>query len=108
MIGPVCSATKIHSVVIEPDGTLLKCPRTVGQKEFVFGNISFTNEAYDRNFNKFDYLKKCLSKSCPLLPLCNGGCRFQAYVSSRNSAKTYCKSKFIEKINKGLVQLNFI
>lgn len=107
MIGPVCSATKIHSVIIEPNGDLLKCPRAVGYKEFVFGDIFSTTEAYDPNFNKFDYLKKCLSKNCPLLPLCNGGCRFQAYISSKNSAKPYCKKKFIEKINKGLVQLNF-
>ena len=106
-VGPVCTATKVNSVIIEPNGTLLKCPRAVGYKEFVFGDIFSTTEAYDPNYNQFDFLKKCLAKGCPLLPLCSGGCRFQAYVSSGSYSKPYCKSKFIEKVNKGLVQLNF-
>ena len=106
-VGPVCTATKVNSVIIEPNGTLLKCPRAVGYKEFVFGDIFSTTEAYDPNYNQFDFLKKCLAKGCPLVPLCNGGCRFQAYISSGSYSKPYCKSKFIEKINKGLVQLNF-
>lgn len=107
MIGPVCIATKVNSVIIEPNGDLLKCPRAVGYKEFVFGDIFSATEAYDPNFNQFDFLKKCLSKDCPLLPLCNGGCRFQSYLSSGSFSKPYCRSKFIEKVNKGLAQLNF-
>jgi len=105
--GPLCPATKIHSVVAEPNGDLLKCRHAVGYKEFIFGNISSTSEAYDPNYNKFGFLKKCLSKGCPLVPLCSGGCRFQAFLSSGSFSKPYCRSKFIEKVNKGLVQLNF-
>jgi len=105
--GPYCLATRIHSAVIEPNGDLRKCFITVGQKEFVFGNIFSTNECYDPNFDEFDYLKECLSKGCPFVPICGGGCRFQAYVSSGSLSKPYCQRKIIEKINKGLVQLNF-
>lgn len=105
--GPLCPATKIHSVAVEPNGDLLKCRHAVGYKKFIFGNISYTGEAYDPNYDKFGFLKKCLSKGCPLVPLCSGGCRFQAFLSSGSFSKPYCKSKFIEKVNKGLVKLNF-
>lgn len=107
LAGPWCTARKIHSAVIEPNGTLLKCISTVGREEFTFGDIFSTNETYDSNFSDFSYLEECLSKNCPFVPICGGGCRFEAYVSSGSLLKPHCQRKLIETINKGLVQLNF-
>jgi len=103
LAGPWCTARKIHSAVIEPDGTLLKCISTVGRKEFVFGDIFSTSKTYDSRFSNFSYLKECLSGDCPFVPICGGDCRFEAYIASGNLSRPHCRRELIEKINKGLV-----
>lgn len=42
MLGPWCVARDVHSVIIEPDGSLVKCFSGVGRKEFKFGDIDLT------------------------------------------------------------------
>ena len=105
--GPWCTARKIHSAVIEPDGSLLKCISMVGRKEFIFGDIFSTRETRDIDFENFYYLDKCLSKKCPFVPICGGGCRFEAYNNSGDLSKPYCQREMIEKINKNLLILKF-
>ncbi|MEA1936676.1 MAG: SPASM domain-containing protein [Patescibacteria group bacterium] len=107
LAGPWCTARAINSAVIEPDGSLLKCISTVGRKEFVFGNISSVKDTYDFHFNNFSYLEKCLSKECPFVPICGGGCRFNAYVDSGSLIEPHCQRELIETINKGLIKLSF-
>jgi uncharacterized protein len=105
--GPWCTARKIHSAVIEPDGNLLKCISTVGREKFVFGNINSIEKAVDSRFEKFDYLEECLSKKCPFVPICGGGCRFEAYNESGDLLSSHCQRKMIGKINKNLLKLKF-
>ena len=107
LAGPWCTARAINSAVIEPDGSLLKCISTVGRKEFIFGNIFSAKNTYDFRFNNFSYLEKCLSKECPFVPICGGGCRFNAYVDSDSLIEPHCQRELIETINKGLVELSF-
>lgn len=107
LVGPWCTARAINSATIEPDGTLLKCISTVGRDEFSFGNIYSANNTNDTRFTDFSYLDKCLSKDCPFVPICGGGCRFDAYVTMGNLIEPYCRKELVEKINKGLVRLNF-
>jgi len=106
-IGPVCVAQSNSSAVIQPNGSLLKCPRGIGHPEFTFGNIVSTKEISDPKFNLPTSLDSCFSKKCPLIPLCNGGCRLHGNISNKNSSKIHCRKIFIEKVNKGLLQLNF-
>ncbi len=107
MLGPWCSTRAIHSVVIEPNGSLLKCFSGVGRKEFIFGDINSKFTCNDPRFSDFAYLKECLQKECPYLPICGGGCRFEAFIHQGNIQKPYCQFNLIDKINKGLTRLNY-
>ncbi|MDP3057157.1 MAG: SPASM domain-containing protein [bacterium] len=107
LVGPWCTARAINSATIEPDGALLKCISTVGRDGFSFGNIDSTANTDDAKFMDFSYLDKCLSEDCPFVPICGGGCRFDAYVTIGSLLEPYCRRELVEKINKGLVKLNF-
>lgn len=111
MTGPWCVARSIHGVIIGPDGSLSKCVSGIGRKEFVFGNVS-SERSIEKvgktpQFSDFTYLKECLAKNCPFVPICGGGCRFDSFVASGNFRKPYCQRELLEKINKGLLRLNF-
>jgi uncharacterized protein len=107
MTGPWCTARDIHSVVIESDGSMNKCFSGIGRKEFIFGNIAFSKECCDYRLSNFSYLEKCFAKKCPYIPICGGGCRFEAFVHLKDIQQHYCQFKLIEGINKGLIQLNY-
>ncbi len=107
LVGPWCTARAVHSATIEPDGALLKCISTVGREGFPFGDIYSVNSTNDMRFSDFSYLDKCLSKDCPFVPICGGGCRFDAYVTTGSLTEPYCRKELVEKINKGLIRLNF-
>ncbi len=105
--GPWCTARKIHSAVILPNGNMVKCISLVGRDTFIFGNINNCNNLEDNQFTNFEYIDDCLEQNCPLVPICGGGCRFEAYLSRGNFFKPHCQRKMIENINKGLVLLNY-
>jgi len=105
--GPWCTARKIHSVVVLPKGDMLKCISLVGRKEFVFGNIGDCNNLEDKRFTNFEYIDDCLEENCPLIPICGGGCRFEAYLSKGSFSKPHCQRRMMEDINKGLIILNY-
>lgn len=107
MLGPWCSARAIHSVLIEPDGSLMKCFSGVGRKEFVFGNINCSSDCSDSRFSNFEYMEECFQKKCPYVPICGGGCRFEAFAYFGNFQKPFCQFNLIDKINKGLLCLNY-
>lgn len=107
MTGPWCTARDIHSVVIESDGSMNKCFSGVGRKEFIFGNIVSSKECYDYRLSNFSYLEECFAKKCPYVPICGGGCRFEAFVHLKDIQQHYCQFKLMEGINKGLIQLNY-
>jgi uncharacterized protein len=107
MAGPWCTARKIHSAVILPKGDMLKCISLVGRNEFFFGNIENCNNLEDKKFTNFEYIDTCLKDNCPLVPICGGGCRFEAYLSKGSFSKPHCQKRMIEEINKGLIILNY-
>lgn len=104
--GPWCVARKIHSAVILPKGGLLKCISLVGRDEFIFGDLN-CQSSLDEKFTDFKYVDDCLDNNCPFVPICGGGCRFEAYLSEGSFSEPYCQRDLIERINRGLVILNY-
>ena len=73
----VCSAYLLNHFVIMPNGDIYKCSKDVSAPESKVGDIySGIHESSECQWCSPDLPKKCLS--CELLPLCNGGCRFEA------------------------------
>jgi len=107
LVGPWCVARKIHSAIVDYNGRLFKCISLVGREEFSFGDIYSTKSTIDPKFNNFDYIKDCLYQKCPFVPICGGNCRFQSYINSGSFSKTFCQRELVERINKGLLKLNF-
>lgn len=74
-------------VVIGTEGEIYKCLDTVGQKQWIFGNISLKD-----NTEKTEWLSKWRSwtpdnmkdcRECVLQPLCNGGCPHNALFEDK-------------------------
>jgi uncharacterized protein len=105
--GPWCATRKTHSAVILPRGNIVKCISLVGRNDFIFGNINNCDNLEDEQFTNFEYISNCLEQNCPLVPICGGGCRFEAYLSKGDFSKPHCQRKMVETINKGLVLLNY-
>ncbi len=72
-----CTATRVNSVTVNPDGSLCKCWNQVGQSDEAYLKIdnmgSFKPENYYKwvTFNPFK-IESC--RNCKILPLCLGGC----------------------------------
>ncbi|HNY36231.1 MAG TPA: SPASM domain-containing protein [Candidatus Pacearchaeota archaeon] len=107
LAGPWCMARKIHSAVVLPKGGILKCISLVGRDKFIFNDIYNHVNLIDKRFTNFKYIDYCLNSNCPFVPICGGGCRFEAYLSTGSFSKPHCQKQLIENINKGLIILNY-
>ena len=74
-----CGMTTKNRFSIDADGTLYKCHRLSGKKQYscgnVFDGVNTSSEVYKlfRNITVFD--EEC--KNCNILPICQGGCKSQ-------------------------------
>ena len=110
--GPWCVAVAKHSAVMQPNGFLQKCFCTVGRPEYNFGHVSngYDNYTQDPRFEQFRRTNQCIEEKCAYLPVCGGGCIHDAIVANNGPAgfsKRFCQRKFVEKMNRGLLLLNY-
>jgi radical SAM protein with 4Fe4S-binding SPASM domain len=47
-------------------------------------------------------IEACIQKGCALLPVCGGGCHFERHIGS-----TTCSKSLLEKLNAGLLTLEY-
>lgn len=80
-----CTYHKETDLVVAPNGDLYNCISGVGREEFRICSYSeFLNSPIDflRRYSQFmendNTDNEC--KDCIYLPICNGGCRFNAYI----------------------------
>lgn len=108
--GPLCVAVAKHSAVLQPDGNLQKCFCTSGRKEFNFATIDVkpTSYAKDPRFEHWKRMDECVAERCSYLPICGGGCTFDAIVAQggeKGSSKRFCQKTLLKRMNKGLLGL---
>lgn len=106
--GP-CMSSEMDQLVIGPKGKIYKCIEMMGHENLSVGDIK--QRSYNQNYLKYieaNYLNWCLEETdCPLVPICAGGCRFQAYIKNGNSFGADCQRKFLENINAQLTLLKY-
>lgn len=108
--GPLCVATAKHTAVLQPDGNLQKCFCTSGRKEFDFANVDTKPTSYtkDARFEQWKRVEKCIEERCTYLPVCGGGCIFEAmvrYGSELGSVQRFCQKTLLDRMNRGLLLL---
>jgi len=113
LTGPWCVAIAKHSIVLQPDGSLQKCFCTVGRNEYNFGSIFDKSGALyfkDPRFEHFKRTEQCATERCPFIPLCGGGCIYNAiveYGGSIGSEQRFCQKTLLDKMNRGLLALTY-
>lgn len=107
MFDGMCTAKLDNSLVVSPDGSIFKCLSGVGRKEFCVGNINDGNKKLPNYLFKELY-RECLNKNCPFLPLCNTGCRFNAFIKNGNIRSIDCRKEILEDINTRLLRFKYI
>ncbi|MDD3821525.1 MAG: radical SAM protein [Bacilli bacterium] len=104
MFDGMCTAKLDNAMVISADGNIYKCLSGVGRKEFVVNTIDSNNYELP-NYLFLDLYEQCLEKQCEFLPLCNTGCRFNAYLKNKNINSIDCHQEWLKKINNKLLKI---
>lgn len=82
-----CYATCPNVFSVAPNGDIYKCHRALGRKEYASGNVRTgiqKNNAYKFFCNTSLTYDEC--KKCPILPICQGGCKINARLFSGKEA----------------------
>jgi len=81
-----CDALCKNSSVIDVDGSIYKCWGEIGNKFSSVGKLTKKDLVLNHNFEKWITYEPFEDKSClecPVLPMCMGGCVFNAVVVER-------------------------
>ncbi len=95
------------AIAIDPKGKLYKCNSLIGYPEFSVGDIRHNH--FNENFAEFGDLspwKKCAA-DCPYVPMCQGGCRFFAYLEHQDFSSLCCKRDYFDAIGPELIKLEY-
>lgn len=91
----VCMIDLAHELVVDCDGSLYKCPCFVGDERFRVGHLA-TGAPERADAYGWDRWHNAECLSCPYLPLCFGGCRYQSYQATGDAAALECRRPFFE------------
>lgn len=79
-----CGMLLKDRVVIDADGSFYKCHRLVGKKQYMCGNVFDGlqyNDVYNYYIDMTIHDEECMQ--CNLLPICQGGCKTNAFLYGR-------------------------
>ncbi|HCR52730.1 TPA: hypothetical protein DIV48_03770 [Candidatus Kaiserbacteria bacterium] len=109
--GPLCVATAKHSAILQPDGNLQKCFCTSGRKGFNISNVAVQPLTYtkDARFEQWKRTEQCIKERCAYLPVCGGGCTFDAIVKhgEHGGGNRFCQKILLDRMNRGLLRLMY-
>ena len=95
-------------ITIDPQGVIYKCNALVGYPEFSLGNVKDSGLLAERcqDFLNIEAWNKC-PLDCPYIPMCQGGCRFYAYLEHQNFSALSCKREYFDQIIPDLIKLEY-
>jgi len=94
-----CIFVQKHHVVIDWSGDLYKCSFTMGNSEMRAGDVvQGFNENNERMLASVSTVEWCKERRCAYIPLCGGGCRYEAFNSSGSYEVPNCKAELIDAV----------
>lgn len=103
-MGPSACRIEIeNNIVINYDGSILKCPAFMGLDGFSTGNVKTGIKDYHES-HKLDLWKKEECLDCEYLPMCYGGCRYLKLLRDGNIDGVDCKKPQLDATLETLVK----
>jgi uncharacterized protein len=94
----VCPLGRVHGgVTIDSAGQLYACNSMLGHPELSVGNVRDGFNDKRREFIDLDVGLKCPFE-CRYLPVCNGGCRFMAFLGTGRMDAPDCKKEYLDRV----------
>jgi len=102
-----CPAIYESSFLINPLGDLYKCPAFLMRKESAIGSVfSQTTNSLNQAFVEGEPWRDC--DDCSFLPICCGGCRYEAYEKHNDfENQRVCYKQYYEKVGTKLLALDY-
>lgn len=95
------------SLTIDSMGNIFNCHRLLGHEEYASGNVFNGRIVNDISFYYANpYLKEEECSMCPLLPLCQGGCKYRAFKYGKEHACTIVKGAIKDLIKRAFEEIN--
>lgn len=94
-----CIFSEKHHYVIDYYGNIYKCTFTIGNKDFIVGTVfNGFNWRCDDILSSRKVIDTCYKKNCSYIPICGGGCRYEAWAKTGSYHSINCKKEIIETI----------
>ena len=98
-----------RDVAIGPDGNIYACPAAVGNPDFITSELNGTKKLlYNKTYHDklLDYPEECLD--CKYLPLCLGGCPYEAYSQTGSIHNKFCAKEYYDNYLDELIKLESV
>lgn len=99
-----CGMNLSCRIVVNADGTLYKCHRLVGKKDFAVGNVFDGEDMSNEHLNFFHdiHITDDDCRNCDILPICQMGCSYSRFTYGKEQ-----KCNRIRQVKSELVQLYY-
>lgn len=87
----ICGMLLPNHFVIDPDGKLYTCPAFLGRDEYQSGDVNHFDDTDVHELQNLDLNRECLE--CVYVPICAGGCRFNALIEHGDIQAASCKKE---------------
>lgn len=106
-IDSACENMMENSYTISSNGDIYMCPGFIGIENLKIGNIaSGIDDIKYKQLLEINHWNKCIG--CEYLPVCQGGCKMCAYVSTNKFNSIYCRKEFLNTIYPEFLKYKFL
>ncbi len=102
-----CNVVQENCFVIDWSGDIFNCSFTMLEKGMSCGSVvdglnkrelAAPPSAVNKLDRASDVLRVCMERQCPYLPICGGGCRYQAWLVDGDWSSPHCPEALFDKI----------
>jgi uncharacterized protein len=93
-----CMFSSHHGVLVGPSGNIYKCISLVGRPEYKVGTIwddDYDVGEYGSQMNVSKRLDECIRERCAYIPVCGGGCSYEAITRTGSYAERFCTKDYL-------------